>query len=241
MINKMVAKKVKKGEEPTGQDLLENPDALAEQFSRTEAYINKNKKLLIGIGAAVALLLAAFFGYKYYQSTQNLEAQVEMFPAIYYFEQDSLSLALNGDGQNLGFTDIADEYSGTDAGNLANYYAGAAYLMQGKYELAILYLKDFDADDLLVQARAYSLIGDAYMEQQDYENAAEYYNRAANYKPNEYFTPQYLIKEALAYERANNPDKAIEAYDEIVENYPESPEYSTALKYKSRLQAQSQE
>lgn len=231
----MVAKKSKKGTEHTSQEYLENPDVLAEQFSKTEEYINKNKKLLIGIGAAVALLIAGFFGYRYYNQEQNLEGQTQMFQAIYYFEQDSLKLALNGDGNNLGFVDIADEYSGTDAGNLANYYAGISYLKQGKYELATLYLKDFDSDDLLVQAKSYSLIGDAYMELKEFENAAEYYNKAANYKPNKYFTPQYLIKEALAYEKLNANDKAKNTYDKIINEYPNSPEYSSALKYKARL------
>ena len=231
----MVAKKVKKKQEAASHEYLENPEALAEQFSKTEEYINRNKKMLIGIGSAVALLIAGFFGYRYYNSTQNAEAQAEMFQAVYYFEQDSLNLALNGDGQNLGFTDIADMYSSTDAGNLANYYAGAAYLKQGKYELAILYLKDFSSNDLLVQARAYSLIGDAYMEQGDFENAAEYYNRAADYKSNKFFTPQYLMKEALAYERIGDTEKAKDTYQQILDNYKDSPEYNTALKYSARL------
>lgn len=231
----MVAKKSKKEEEHTSQEYIENPEAIAEQFSKTEEYINKNKKLLIGIGAAVALIIAGYFGYTYYNEQQNLEGQTEMFQAIYYFEQDSLNLALQGDGNNLGFSDIADQFSGTDAGNLANYYAGVAYLKKGKYELATLYLQDFSSDDLLIQAKAYSLIGDAFMELEDYSNAADYYDRAASHKPNEYFTPQYLLKEALAYEKMEDIDEARSTYDEVIEEYPESGEYSTALKYKARL------
>lgn len=231
----MVAKKSRKGTDESGNELLENPEALAEQFSKTEAYINKNKKILIGVGSVIALIVAAFFGYKYYMNQQNFKAQAEMFQSIYYFEQDSLNLALNGDGQYLGLVDIADEYNGTAAANLANYYAGAAFLKQGKYELATLYLKDFSSDDLLVQARAYSLIGDAYMELENYDKAVEWYNRASTYKPNEFFTPQYLMKEAIAYEMMESTDKAIDTYDEIIENYPESEEYAKAVKYKARL------
>ncbi|MGK7390885.1 MAG: tetratricopeptide repeat protein [Candidatus Cyclobacteriaceae bacterium M2_1C_046] len=231
----MVAKKSKKSEEHTGQEYIENPEVLAEQFSRTEEYINKNKKLLIGIGAVVALLIAGYFGYRFYNQQQNEEAQTQMFQAVYYFEQDSLNLALQGDGMNPGFIDIADQYSGTEAGNLANYYAGAAYLKQGKYELATLYLQDYDANDLLVQARAYSLIGDAYMEMGEFENAAEYYDKAVNYKPNKFFTPQYLLKEALAHEKREAIEEAKTTYDQIIEEYPNSAEYFTAVKYKARL------
>ena len=39
-------------------------------------------------------------------------------------------------------------------------YAGVSYLKQGKFELARLYLEDFSSSDLLIQARAYSLVGD---------------------------------------------------------------------------------
>lgn len=231
----MVTKRSKKSEEHKSQEYIENPEVLAEQFSKTEEYINKNKKLLIGIGAVVALLIAGYFGYRFYNEQQNQEAQTQMFQAVYYFEQDSLSLALQGDGNNPGFIDIASQYGRTEAGNLAHYYAGAAYLKQGKYELATLYLQDFDASDLLVQARAYSLIGDAYMEMGEYSNAAEYYNKAANYKPNKFFTPQYLIKEGLANENSNEIEEAKRAYNEIIEKYPNTSEYTTALKYKARL------
>jgi Tetratricopeptide repeat. len=64
--------------------------------------------------------------------------------------------------------------------------------------LAIYHLEDFKVNDLLVQPRAYSLMGDAYMEQKDYENAAKYYDKASSYEPNKQFTPIYLMKAGLA-------------------------------------------
>ena len=122
---------------------------------------------------------------------------------------------------------------------MANYYAGVSYLKQGKFELARLYLEDFSADDLLIQARAYSLVGDSYMEEEKYDDAAKYYNKAANYKPNKYFSPTYLMKEALAYEKLNQNDKAREAYDKIISQYWDSSEYQNARKFKARLEPNS--
>jgi tetratricopeptide (TPR) repeat protein len=158
---------------------------------------------------------------------------------VYYFESDSLDLALNGDGNNLGFVDIATEYSNTNAGNLANFYAGAAYLKQGRYEAARLYLEDFKAKDLLVQARAYSLIGDSYMEEENYEQAVNYYRKAASYKPNKYYTPTYLMKEALACEKLNDTAGAKKAYQTIIDNYWESAEFQNARKFIARLNGNS--
>jgi TolA-binding protein len=92
---------------------------------------------------------------------------------------------------------------------------------------------------MLVQARAYSLIGDAYMEQKNYESASTYYNKASDYKPNKQFTPTYLMKAALAYEKLNQNDKAKEVYQKIIDTYFESSEVQNAKKYKARLETNS--
>ena len=91
----------------------------------------------------------------------------------------------------------------------------------------------------MVQARAYSLVGDAYMEELKYEDAASFYSKAANYKPNKYFSPTYLMKEALAYEKLNQNDKAKEAYDKVINQYWDSSEFNNARKFKARLESNS--
>jgi tetratricopeptide (TPR) repeat protein len=221
------------------EELLENPEVLAEKLEGAEQWVEQNPKIVFGVVGALLLIVGGYFGFNYYTSTQDEQAQREMFQAIYYFEADSLSLALNGDGNNLGFIDIIDEYKFTDAANLAHFYAGVAYLKQGQFEAARLYLNDFSSNDLLIQARAYSLIGDAYMEEQNFEEAASFYSKAANYKPNKFFTPAYLMKAALAYEKLNQNAKAIEAYDKIINQYWESADYQNARKYKARLESNS--
>ena len=220
-------------------ELVENPQALAEKLHGAETWIERNPKTTIGILAGVLLLVGGYFGYQYYKENQEAEAQREMFQAVYYFEADSLDLALSGDGNNLGFLDIIEDYGITDAATLANYYAGTAFLKQGRFEVARLYLEDFTSNDLLVQARAYSLIGDTYMEEENYEEAARFYDKAANYEPNKYFSPAYLMKAALAFEKNDEEEKAIAAYDRIINEYYDSPEFQEARKFKARLETNS--
>jgi tetratricopeptide (TPR) repeat protein len=217
-------------------EILESPEALADRLQGAETWIERHPKTVAGVAVAIALIVGGYFGFRYYIENQNTEAQQEMFQAVYYFEADSLNLALNGDGNKLGFKDIASDYKFTDAANLANYYSGAIYLKQGKFELARLYLEDFSSKDLLVQARAYSLIGDTYMEEKNFENAAKYYQKAADYKPNKYFTPSYLMKAALAFEKSNQNDKAMEVYDKVITEYWDSSEYQNARKLKAKLE-----
>ena len=221
------------------KDLLENPEVIKEKLAGAEHWVEENPKIVFGVLGVLALVIAGYFGYGYWAGNQDEEAQRDMFQAIRYFEADSLNLALNGDGNNLGFLQIVDDYSMTDAGKLANFYVGSIYMKQAKFKPAILYLEDFKAKDLLVQARAYSLIGDAYMELKDYENAARYYSDAANYKPNKFFSPAYLMKAALAYEKLNQNEKAKAAYQKIIDQYWDSNEYQDARKYKAKIETNS--
>ncbi len=218
------------------KDFIETPEVLVEQFSKTEAFFQKNKIVVLGVLGAVILVVGGFLGYRFYISSQDELAQKEMFQAIFYFEQDSLDQALNGDGLNFGLLDIISDYGGTNAGNLARFYAGASYLKKGEFENAINQLKSFSSSDLLVQARAYSLLGDAYLELGNYSDAADNFDKAANYKPNKNITPHYLMKAALAYEKQSDYSSAITRYDKILADHFGSAEFQNARKYKARLE-----
>ena len=198
--------------------------------------ISRNKKLFIGLGAVIVLAVGGYFFWRYQTDTKNAEAQTAMFKAVYYFEADSLDKALNGDGNNEGLLDIHNDYSGTEASNLASYYIGVIYLKKGKYQEAVDYLTDFKSSDLILQGRAYSLLGDAHMEMNKPKEAAEHYREAANYKPNKYFSPGYLMKLALALEKSGDKKGASEAYQKIIDEYFDAAEVPQAKKYKALLE-----
>lgn len=220
-----------------GLDFLEDPDALENKLEDVGDFFQQNRNIVLGVLGGIVLLIAGFFGYRAYVGGQDETAQVELFPSVYQLEADSLKKALNGDGRTPGLLAVADNYGSTSAGNLAQFYAGLGLLKQGKYDEAIDHLTDFSSSDLLVQARAYALIGDAYMEKKSPDEAADYYKKAADYKSNKFFTPGYLMKLAVAYEQAKQNDKAISTYNTIIETYPQSTEAVSAKKYKSVLEA----
>ncbi len=223
------------------EELVESPDALAERLAHSEDFVKKNKSKLLGVFALIAAIVVGGFLYYNYRSTQNKEAQQAMFQSVYYFEADSLSKALNGDGQYEGLLQIADKYSGTDAGNLANFYAGVALLKQGDFAAAADRLEEFESDDYLMQARAYSLTGDALLEQGKNKEAADMYVKAANHNANPYFSPQYLMKAGVAYEVDNNFAAAAEMYGKIITDYTASQEVTEAKKYKAYAEAKAGE
>jgi TolA-binding protein len=217
-------------------DLLENPEVLAEQIGRGETFLKQNTKVLGGVLAAAVILIGGILFFQINNQNQNDKAQTEMFQAVYFFEQDSVDFALNGDGINKGLLKIAEDYPRTDAANLAHFYIGSIYLSQKNFQGALTHLEDFSSDDYLVQSKAYSLIGDAHLELGNNDKAISSYTKAARTNENKYTTPKYLAKLAVAQEESGKIADAIATYGEIEDKYYESFEYAAARKHKARLE-----
>ena len=209
--------------------------AVEETLSRTEQWIESNQKSLSTAVFIIIGVIAFYLAYgKFYAEPLNEEAHAEMFMAEKYFETDSFNLALNGDGQYLGFIDLTDDYSGTAAGNLANYYAGICYLNLGDNESAIDHLSSFSANDEMVSSIALGSMGDAYMNLGEIDNAISYYEKAAKNSDNKFTSPIYLKRAALAHESNGNYRDALAHYETIKEYYIETQEAADIDKYITR-------
>ncbi|MHA8066091.1 tetratricopeptide repeat protein [Aquirufa sp. ROCK2-A2] len=219
-----------KKEKIEGIEIIESPEALQQEFNKVTGLVEKNKSSLIAIGIAIVVIIGGAFAYKYYVSTQDAEGEKQLFKAVYAFENDSLSVA------SKDLAKISDEFGGNTQ-NLADLYLGITLLKQGKYDQSIEKLKNFSSSDLLVQARAYSLIGDAYSEKKAYTDAIGYYQKASDYKANKFFTPTYLLKLATAYESNKQLKEALDVYTQITEKFPQSSESIPAKKYKAQLES----
>lgn len=207
-------------------------EAVENALSRTEKYIEENRKSLTIIIIAILAVVGGFLGYRnFYLTPKESEAQSEMFMAEKYFEIDSFQLALEGDGQNLGLLDIIDDYAATKSANLAQYYAGISYLRLGEYEEAINYLEDFDASDRIISVVALGATGDAYVELGDFDKGLTYYEKAAGLNSNELLSPVYLFKAGLVQEKLGNYKKAVASYKKIKTDFPKSDEAREIDKY----------
>jgi predicted negative regulator of RcsB-dependent stress response len=220
------------------EELLENPDALQEQLTKTEQFAKKNRNLLFGGVGVVVAAIAGLLGWQWYTKDQDKKAQTELFPAVFYLEKDSANRALKGDGNatTIGLEKITDRYSGTASAELAHFYIGVTKLQEGKYDEAISHLQKFDADDKLVQARAFSLIGDAYMEKNNLGEAISHYKKAADHYPNPEFTPVYLFKLGLAHELNKDLSNAAMAYRTITTDFKEASDVVMAQKRLARVE-----
>ena len=213
----------------------ENAAAVAEAVSKTEKFFNENGKLLSIIAAAVVVVAAGIFcGYKFVYQPAQAEAQGQMAIAEQNFRAGDYEVALNGDGNVLGFAQIIDEY-GAKAGKAANFYAGVCELQLGNWDLAIEYLQAYKGKDAILKARALACLGDAYVGLEDYSKALGYFEKAAAVVDN-MFAAGYLLKAGVVAEKLGQTEKALGFYKQIKDQYPSSMEGYDVDKYIGRLQ-----
>jgi tetratricopeptide (TPR) repeat protein len=217
-------------------------EAVENALSKTEHYIEENQKSLTIIVFAIIIIVGGYLGYKRFVMTpKEKEAQTQMWMAEQYFAKDSFNLALNGDGNYLGFLDIIEEYSITKSANLANYYTGISYLHIGQYESAIEHLKQFESDDKMIAPIAFGAIGDAYVQLENTDEALVFYNKAVTSSENDFTAPIYLMKVGLVQEKNGEYKKALDAYKKIEKEYPNTSEGRQIQKYIARVEMLVQE
>lgn len=202
--------------------------------SRTEEWVQKNQKMIFGIIGVIAVAVLGYMFYdKFMVAPKEDDAANEMFQAEQYFDQavngqtatDSLyNLSLKGGEGKKGFLGIIESYPGTDAANLAHYFAGMAYLNTGKFKEAVQYLEDFKTEDDILSATALGATGDAFAQLKDNKSALEYYEKAIKASENSLTTPRFMFKAGQLLVATNKKAEALKYFNEIKEKYESSPE-----------------
>jgi len=214
----------------------DNLQELESALTRTEQFIEDNQKKITYVVGAIVVIVGIYLAFnRFYMQPKENEALSQMFMAENYFEKDSFNLALNGDGNYLGFLDIIDDYGLTKSANRAKYYTGISYLHLGQYEDAIDYLKTFKTNDLLLGPVKTGAIGDAMLELGNTDDALKQYKKAYSETDNILTTPIYKMKAAKLLESMNKLEEALKLYEEIKKDYPESAEGSTVDRYIARV------
>lgn len=199
---------------------------------------NQYSKQISLVALVVIFVIGAWYAYQeFYQLPKEKKATEALFRAEEYYRKDSIALALNGDGQNLGFIKFIEKHKGTQAANLACFYAGSCYLKIGDNAKAITYLEKFSTDSKITQARAYKLLGDAYADSGKNKEALAFYKKAGyHFEKDEINSPEYLFMAAyFADQVLKDNTAAIALYEEIRAKYPRSQQSFDAEKNLARL------
>jgi len=211
---------------------------LTEAKLKATSFFEENQKIILGVLVGLVVVVGGWFAYSnLIKEPKEQKAMSQLWKAQMQFEQDSFVMALeNPGGGYLGFLQIAKDYSGTKAGNLAKFYAGVSYLNLGNFDEALKFINDFHPAGALGPNMKYGVLGDVYSELNQMDKAIENYHKAAATE-NDLLTPYYLKKEALLLESQNQVAKALEIYKTIKSKYPNSNEALSIEKYIARAEA----
>ena len=204
-------------EQKKQNDALNVEDAL----TQSEAFLVKNKKAIIGAVVALVLIAAGIVMYKnFYAAPREEKAQAALFKGQEYFEADAYEQALNGDSIGfVGFTKIANEYSGTKAGNLAKAYMGICYAHLGKFDEAVKALDSFDGNDQMIAPAMKGAMGNCYAQLGQLDKAAPMLIKAADEADNNSLSPIFLQQAGEILVKQGKYDDAIKAYTTIKDKY----------------------
>lgn len=199
-------------------------DPLIENYNKAANYVNENKTTILAILISVIVVVGAFIGYNFYSDNQESQAQQLLAIAEGYYSEGDFDKALHGDEFELtyGFLAISNDFSGTEAGNLAIYYAAVSSYKLGNIEDALTYLSRYNAPDGILGVGPINFHAKLLLANGSAEKAAETFVQAANWEVNESTTPANLYSAADAYYQAGNYAKAQEITDQIMEEYPTS-------------------
>lgn len=205
---------------------------LNEALNKSEAFIKKYKKALIAAIVAIIVIVAGIIFYNNYQAGRSVEASTAISTAQELIAQQQYEKALKGSGATApGLIQVASDYSGTEAGNLANYYAGLCYAKMDKWDEAINYLEKFSPkSDLIISPMSQVALGDAYANKKRYDDAIDAYqkgvklaDKASESGENNAVSPMALKKLGIILYEQGKKAEALKVFQEIKEKYVNAP------------------
>ena len=208
-----------------------------ETIKASTSFIEKHLKTIVAtIGGVLAIIIICLVVNQNYIQPNKIEAADNIAVAQQHFQQGMYEQALNGDGTNLGFLQIIEQYGSTPSGNIARLYAGLCYANTDRAEEAVKYLEDYDqCDDMMVSNAAIAALGNVYAQLGQNEKAADTLLKAAKRASSTTLSPLFYLQAGQLYESLGNKAEALECYETIKNEYPQSMLCQEIDKYIERV------
>lgn len=203
-----------------------NPNVQPEATENAPVVEKKINKKTIGTIAAIVLAIVVIGLIWYFISSSASKKADEAIALADTEMNDSIALNRYMEAAALG----------SKSGNRAKLEAAIRLYNKGDYPQAISYLEDASTDSKIVEAGKYTLLGDCYVNLENYDKALSSYDKAISASDNNpQIVPFVLVKKANIYRARGNYNEEYKAYQTIFDKYPE---YANNLSFDIRKYAE---
>lgn len=188
------------------------------QFSE---WIQKHlNQVLMVAGGVILLAVVVFFIFS--SKAKREQKAAELF--------GKATLEFQTGNVNQAITDlhtVMEKYGGTKDAAQAAFYLATAYFYARDYTKAKATFQEFVEkykEDPLLLGSAQAGIAECNMATGEFELAGDNFLKAASFEPKGILAPQYLFSAGRAYLKANQKEKAKDAFKRLIDQYPDSKE-----------------
>jgi tetratricopeptide (TPR) repeat protein len=224
------------------KQLLKEPDEFLTLSSRALHFAAENRKLVsyVLIGLVAVVLAGALIGYFLNFSERRAYAVFEEGLSIYVAQVSGEKSSPLQETAKEKFSEAIEKHSSTRAAELSLPLCGDVNYEEGSYDKAIeLYHKALGAfskeDDM--RKLIWNDLGYAYEGKEDYKSAAEYFKKITSAQGG-LLKADACFNLGRMYEAMNDRQEARQAYERLVEEYPESIHFQIAKEKALRLKEQ---
>ena len=224
----------RKGKKLTKKDLKE--DGFAEFVGESVIYVKHHSRRIIGVVVVIIVIaLAITFAIRQRQAAE-IEAQGILSRGNFDMKQGNYDAALRA------YSGIRQRYRGTWSAADATFFSANAYFASGRYDSSLALFNEYlnqgkRREDLTVSAK--TGVAQSLEEQGMFEDAANNYLRTQQEHPDNVLARDLLLGAGRCFRLAGNPASAIEAYNSLIEIYPDSREAELARMQVLELEARS--
>lgn len=225
------------------KQLLKKPDEFLTFSAKAIRFITNNQKPVFGVVIGVVVVALAFAGFRYFSnlSERKAYAMFEQGRLHYLAEISGDKAAPAQEKATERFEKVIREYPSTNAARFTLLvYADMSY-HKGDYQKAIeLYQKALGAfsGERAIQKLIWDGLAYAYEAKKDYKSAAEYLQRITETQ-DEFMKADACYNLGRIMEALNHQEKALDAYDKVVQAYPDSVGFRIAKEKVLRLKGAS--
>jgi len=223
----VIAKRKKLSKKQIKEDKL-----ITSYYNAVKFYDENQSKILMGLGAVAVLVIAiVFFSNKSIEDNKNAAESLAL--VLDKFNNKEYEEAIEGvPGTNVvGFKSIAENYGGTEQGEIAKIFLADCYSYLGKYDEALKYYEDYSGNNNLYKATAKAGEALCYAAKGDNLKAAQLFEKAADVDENNIHTAEYLLRAGINYTKAGDSAKAKELFETIKTEYSTSTAARDVARY----------